>query len=352
MGQFAYRATDATGEFYAGPLIAPDAESVVLKARERGHRVIQVFFQSCEDASFEGILSYPAVPLPPDYECSKWRLFERRPVEARIQGDRYRHLLSLVSSGELTGVRQRFPPRLVIDTDSMVARACNHLQAQFAHALEAGFVSAGKDRRATAQIEPDGKSNGNAVGAEEDNLVEELRAILGGIAPAEAAGLCVVEMNQPVVAVKTREGSTLSIPRPETSGELTLRALDVAYAGSCAGFNEPAPAAILAKLIIEEAARRGASGIRATDALVPGSQGFRLEMLLNAEFVPLEPSPPKMIFGLVRDYLAAMSGISPLDVPPAECERSALIAGERFVIRSRISLTSDGEAILIEWRRA
>lgn len=374
MQEFAYRGSDPQGQFYAGPVLAADPESVVRLARQKGHLLMQVYVRQTPSRIFLGLLDLPALSLPATVPCRKWRFLSRRSSGTSFGSARHRGLLDLVRRGELQAERTRFPPRLDVSTSSLMARARRGAEARLEAAIRSGLArdpAPEEDPKMTAMeafAELDWLGDlMDKLDPEQAPIIERAKSRLesAGVDPAEVVADVMIELTNPDprcdlesappdpgVIVRTREGMEFRIETPESMEHDNARGLDFLLGG---GDPEPPGDYVmtrLAFLCFEEVARRGYTGLEMRDQR-PGSaarERLHLRMFSGDKTASL-PGPPRCVFGLMRDIVVAMAGMSPTVVPPAALERRFDLNGTPHIVQSEIGLTSAGEFVRVEWRR-
>lgn len=344
MDQYAYLAHNETGDFFVGPEETSDPEAVVLGARSRGHALIQVYRRAPPDAAFRPLFASPAFPLPPTIVCFRLTRLGRPSFPAIFAPSDWKEVEILLRSGEVRGQRLRLPPRIKLETESVVQRARQAAELLIPRAF-GNF-----DRLRNEPPTPPSPE-------EVDALISRVRATRGrtdDVTDPLSEFLDNKTRGRRLQKQKTLTGAEVLVPN-ERDFPGDGRAVD--FLGNLPGhLQDPCPVSRMLCLTIQEVLRKGGRGFRFSPKPDDPSVGpdllfsaCNVELILaDGRMLPFE-SPPRRLMPELRDWIVAAAGASPFENPPFEFSRVLDLAGRSFRIDLRLGLLPSGETVQLTW---
>ncbi len=309
MKPYAYRAVDANGLTVRRALDADDPEQALARACAADKQLVMLYV--LENDRYRPLFDQPNHALPPvlsTYRHARLGLFPKQDVARAIR------------QGLLQGKCGWFVH--VVETRSLVDRLMACLQQTI---LESGL----REPLGAGQAAP------WAPDAEAQQALQQVLADLG------------ID-DEPLL--EDWEGCAEGLPALpiELPLEHACRLSDLLENANSPRFDAEAqgPSVRLARLLIVEARKAGASGLR----LTPASDGSQLEHLFEHEARPGEAfSSGLMLHNEVCSNLAAAAGIDPTGLPPASARVTLKLDGRAINVTAQSGLQLWGETLSLRW---
>lgn len=371
MPDFVYSANFDGVECHVGPESSPDAESIVQRARERGHRLIELLGRRDPQSPFVPLLASSRRSAPKHLTCRKrrscWALFFPAGADKpRLSEECWPEVVKGLRDGSLRGRFRRFPRRIEVDAESLLARARRMIEGEFDRALICGWnlgprtaESEERERQAFREF-----TRRRMAASNSDTEKDLLRTMLGD-SPARPAESCPISGRPPETedsrtsekVVETQQGSSIRVVPRDQEFWFEARGMEVAEYGASDGHGRW-PMLHIAMGFATDAARRG-EGLQIqclesheeTRRADPLADNVRVEYLTQAGTSVKQTCwiPGASQF---RDILAAGSGVCPTELPPFQGECRRRLGSRDWLISVRLGISEEGEYIRIRWKPA